>query len=164
MYATITVTSIPKNISTMELKITHEVTLPSTRLPIGGYVNRKFRLPGKGQPPENSLQAVLPVDCASSLLVPFLGRLPHGSPCTSRIADISMDCNRAFGDAHTWLPLWGALVPSGHQRLVSAAASVGDGRSPLGCITRAGRREWTRVSEDGEGEALPAGKNASLFP
>ena len=33
-----------------QLKITHEVTLPSTRLPIGGYVNRKFRLPGKGQP------------------------------------------------------------------------------------------------------------------
>ena len=76
-----------------QLKITHEVTLPSTRLPTGGYVNRKFRLPGKGQPPENSLQAVLPVDCASSLLVPFLGRLSHGIPCTSRIADISMDCN-----------------------------------------------------------------------
>ena len=33
-----------------QLKITYEVTLPSTRLPIGGYVNRKFRLPGKGQP------------------------------------------------------------------------------------------------------------------
>ena len=33
-----------------QLKITHEVTLPSTRLPTGGYVNRKFRLPGKGQP------------------------------------------------------------------------------------------------------------------
>ena len=30
-----------------QLKITHEVTLPSTRLPIGGYVNRKFRLPGR---------------------------------------------------------------------------------------------------------------------
>ena len=27
------------------------------------------------------------------------------------------------------------------QRLVSAAASVGDGRSPLGCITRGGSRE-----------------------
>ena len=80
-----------------QLKITHEVTLPSTRLPTGGYVNRKSRLPGKGQPPENSVQAVLPVDCASSLLVPFLGRLPHGIPCTSRIADISMDCNRTFG-------------------------------------------------------------------
>ena len=37
-----------------QLKITHEVTLPSTRLPTGGYVNRKSRLPGKGQPPENS--------------------------------------------------------------------------------------------------------------
>ena len=36
------------------------------------------------------------------------------------------------------------------QRLVSAAASVGDGRSPLGCITRAGRRECPPV-EGGEG-------------
>ena len=31
------------------------------------------------------------------------------------------------------------------QRLVSAAASVGDGRSPLGCITRVGRREGGRA-------------------
>ena len=44
---------------------------------------------------------------------------------------------------------------------VSAAASVGDGRSPLGCITRAGRREWTRVSEDGEGK-LPAAPSHGL--
>ena len=36
------------------------------------------------------------------------------------------------------------------QRPVSAAASVGDGRSPLGCITRAGRRECPPV-EGGEG-------------
>ena len=34
-----------------QLKITHEVTLPSTRLPIGGYVNRKVSLPGEDQPP-----------------------------------------------------------------------------------------------------------------
>ncbi len=57
--------------------------------------------------------------------------------------------------------LAGALVPGGHQRSVSAAASVGDGRSPLGCITRAGRREWTRVSEDGEGK-LPAAPSYGL--
>ena len=44
------------------------------------------------------LQAVLPVGCEAAYFVPFLGRLPHGIPCTSRIADISMDCNRAFGD------------------------------------------------------------------
>ena len=62
-------------------------------------------------------------------------------------------------------PLGGRWCPVGTvQRLVSAAASVGAGRLPLADITRAGRREWTRVSEDGEGEALPAGKNASLFP
>ena len=35
---------------------------------------------------------------------------------------------------------------------VSAAASVGDGRSPLGCITRAGRRECPPV---GGGEGTP---------
>ena len=63
---------------------------------------------------------------------------------------------KSLRKAKSRLPLWGALVPSGHQRLVSAAASVGDGRSPLGCITRAGRREWTRVSEDGEGNPPPA--------
>ena len=39
-------------------------------------------------------------------------------------------------------PFGGRWCPVGTvQRLVSAAASVGDGRSPLGCITRAGRRE-----------------------
>ena len=35
------------------------------------------------------------------------------------------------------------------QRPVSAAASVGDGRSPLGCITRAGRRECPRWGRRG---------------
>ena len=59
-------------------------------------------------------------------------------------------------------PLGGRWCPVGTvQRLVSAAASVGDGRSPLGCITRAGRREWTRVSEDGEGK-LPASPAAPV--
>ena len=65
---------------------------------------------------------------------------------------LSHGCRRASspkGGAKSRLPLWGALVPSGHQRLVSAAASVGDGRSPLGCITRAGRRECPRRGRRG---------------
>ena len=59
--------------------------------------------------------------------------------------------------------LWvGCPLSHGWRRAsVSAAASVGDGRSPLGCITRAGRREWTRVSEDGEGK-LPAAPSHGL--
>ena len=58
--------------------------------------------------------------------------------------------------------LWGCPLSHGWRRpSVSAAASVGDGRSPLGCITRAGRREWTRVSEDGEGK-LPAAPSHGL--
>ena len=47
------------------------------------------------------------------------------------------------------------------QRSVSAAASVGAGRLPLADSTRAGRREWTRVSEDGEGK-LPASPAAPV--
>ena len=65
------------------------------------------------------------------------------------------------------------------QRPVSAAASVGDGRSPLGCITRGGSRDagtalavterarrWLAAQLPGNHflGALPFGKNASLFP
>ena len=51
-------------------------------------------------------------------------------------------------------PFGGRWCPVGTvQRLVSAAASVGDGRSPLGCITRAGRRECP-PREGGEGKPL----------
>ena len=47
-------------------------------------------------------------------------------------------------------PFGGRWCPVGTvQRLVSAAASVGDGRSPLGCITRAGRRECPRRGRRG---------------
>ena len=47
-------------------------------------------------------------------------------------------------------PCGGRWCPVGTvQRLVSAAASVGDGRSPLGCITRAGRRECPRRGRRG---------------
>ena len=42
--------------------------------------------------------------------------------------------------ASSRLPLWGALVPSGHRS----------------ALDRAGRREWPRVSEDGEGEVSAA--------
>ena len=52
-------------------------------------------------------------------------------------------------------PFGGRWCPVGTvQRLVSAAASVGDGRSPLGCITRAGRRECP-PREGGEGTPPP---------
>ena len=100
---------------------------------------------------------------------------------------------KSLRKAKSRLPLWGALVPSGHQRLVSAAASVGDGRSPLGCITRAGRREchakgmterafpaapgahvrWPLDEHErselpwariDSGGTPPSGKSASLFP
>ena len=47
--------------------------------------------------------------------------------------------------AKSRLPLWGALVPSGHRS----------------ALDRAGRREWTRVSEDGEGK-LPVSPAAPV--
>ena len=53
-------------------------------------------------------------------------------------------------------PFGGRWCPVGTvQRLVSAAASVGDGRSPLGCITRAGRRECPRRGRRGRGASAP---------
>ena len=99
MYATITVTSIPKNISTMESNSKSLMKLPSllckqeVQTSWEGPAAREQRFFAMAKMQSLRLQAVLPVDCASSLLVPFLGRLPHGIPCTSRIADISMDCN-----------------------------------------------------------------------
>ena len=53
-------------------------------------------------------------------------------------------------------PFGGRWCPVGTvQRLVSAAASVGDGRSPLGCITRAGRRECPRRGRRGPTKSCP---------
>ena len=49
------------------------------------------------------------------------------------------------------------------QRPVSAAASVGDGRSPLGCITRAGRRECP-PREGGEGKPLARSPASGKLP
>ena len=46
---------------------------------------------------------------------------------------------KSLRKAKSRLPLWGARVPSGHRS----------------ALDRAGRREWARVSEDGEGK-LPA--------
>ena len=60
-------------------------------------------------------------------------------------------------------PFGGRWCPVGTvQRLVSAAASVGDGRSPLGCITRAGRRECPRRGRRGQPASGPSPKQ-SLF-
>ena len=60
-------------------------------------------------------------------------------------------------------PFGGRWCPVGTvQRLVSAAASVGDGRSPLGCITRAGRRECLRRGRRGQPASGPSPKQ-SLF-
>ena len=57
-------------------------------------------------------------------------------------------------------PLGGRWCPVGTvQRLVSAAASVGDGRSPLGCITRAGRRECPRRGRRGPTKSCPPAKD-----
>ena len=60
-------------------------------------------------------------------------------------------------------PFGGRWCPMGTvQRLVSAAASVGDGRSPLGCITRAGRRECPRRGRRGQ-PASGTSPKQSLF-
>ena len=79
---------------------------------------------------------------------------------------------------------WGGAATSRWdvaQRPVSAAASVGDGRSPLGCITRGGSRDagtalavterarrWLTAQLQGSHflGALPAGKGGAkpLFP
>ena len=67
-------------------------------------------------------------------------------------------------------PFGGRWCPVGTvQRLVSAAASVGAGRSPLGCITRAGRRECPRRGRRGLREATflvryRPGKTLRCFP
>ena len=61
-------------------------------------------------------------------------------------------------------PFGGRWCPVGTvQRLVSAAASVGDGRSPLGCITRAGRRECP-PREGGEGKPLARSPASGKLP
>ena len=60
-------------------------------------------------------------------------------------------------------PFGGRWCPVGTvQRLVSAAASVGDGRNPLGCITRAGRRECPRRGRRGQ-PASGTSPKQSLF-
>ena len=92
-------------------------------------------------------QRPLRMGCVEALAGCPLSRLtatapPKGEP--------SMCATKSLRKAKSRLPLWGALVPSGHQHLVSAAASVGDGRSPLGCITRAGRRECPRRGRRGQ--------------
>ena len=113
------------------------------------------------------MQAVLPVDCASSLLVPFLGRLPHCIPCTSRIADISMDCNRAFGGARAQR---GLLASYPLSRLTAPALPKGE---PSMCVAKSLRKAKSRLPlrgrcppvGGGEGKASPAAhvRAGSLF-
>ena len=79
------------------------------------------------------------------------GGLPSQSPSgdsvsaaasVGRWATSHRDVAAPKGEPSLASPFGGRWCPVGTvQRLVSAAASVGDGRSPLGCITRAGRRE-----------------------
>ena len=64
---------------------------------------------------------------------------------TGRWATSHRDVAAPKGGAKSRLPLWGALVPGGHRS----------------ALDRAGRREWTRVSEDGEGK-LPASPSAPV--
>ena len=60
-------------------------------------------------------------------------------------------------------PFGGRWCPVGTvQRLVSAAASVGDGRSPLGCITRAGRRECPRRGRRGPTKSCPPAEDRKV--
>ena len=82
------------------------------------------------------------------------GGLPSQSPngdsvsaaaSVGRWATSHRDVAAPEGRAKSRLPLWGALVPSGHRS----------------ALDRAGRREWTRVSEDGEGK-LPASPAAPV--
>ena len=62
-------------------------------------------------------------------------QLPQGGSRVSSPPEVCRKPSLASPFGGRWCPV-GTV-----QRLVSAAASVGDGRSPLGCITRVGRRE-----------------------
>ena len=121
-----------------------------------------------------------------------LGNVPPGRSGPRRGSQVGAP-PKACAKPSLASPFGGRWCPVGTvQRLVSAAASVGDGRSPLGCITRAGRREChakgmteratrprrarapvvrTGVSvahrpkaRIDSGGTPPAGKDASLFP
>ena len=89
--STISVTMIASIINTMESNSKVQTSWE-------GPAAREQRFFALAKMQSLRLQAVLPVGCEAAYFVPFLGRLPHGIPCTSRIADISMDCNRTFGD------------------------------------------------------------------
>ena len=69
-------------------------------------------------------------------------------------------CPRLWLSAiHTPRLRWGAGAQWAPSSAFSAAASVGDGRSPLGCITRAGKRDFANAP----GVAKPLLKR-SLLP
>ena len=99
--------------------------------------------------------------CGSAGGLPSQSRLP---PCQlprrgSQVGALPKACAKPSLAS----PFGGRWCPVGTvQRLVSAAASVGDGRSPLGCITRAGRRECPRRGRRGRGASGTSPKQ-SLF-
>ena len=79
---------------------------------------------------------------------------------TGRWATSHRDVAAPEGEPSLASPFGGRWCPVGTvQRLVSAAASVGDGRSPLGCITRAGRRECPRRGRRGPTKSCPPAKD-----
>ena len=82
-----------------------------------------------------------------------LGNVPPGRSGPRRGSQVGAP-PKACAKPSLASPFGGRWCPVGTvQRLVSAAASVGDGRSPLGCITRAGRRECP-PRKGGEGKPL----------
>ena len=162
-----------------------------SRLPLWGRWTRVSE-DGEGKAPAAPSHGL----CGSA------GGLPSQSPngdsvsaaaSVGRWATSHRDVAAPKGEPSLASPFGGRWCPVGTvQRLVSAAASVGDGRSPLGCITRAGRREChafgmteratrprrarapvvrTGVSvahrpkaRIDSGGTPPVGKGASLFP
>ena len=99
----------------------------------------------------------------ATLVGPLRPLRGHSAGSVGRWATSHRDVAAPKGEPSLASPLGGRWCPVGTvQRLVSAAASVGDGRSPLGCITRAGRRECPRRGRRGQPTSGPSPKQ-SLF-
>ena len=92
-----------------------------------------------------------------------LGNVPPGRSGPRRGSQVGAP-PKACAKPSLASPFGGRWCPVGTvQRLVSAAASVGDGRSPLGCITRAGRRECP-PREGREGKPLARSPASGKLP
>ena len=116
--------------------------------------------PGRSGPRRGSQVCALPKACAKPSLASPLGggglalarterascQRPPPMGCVEALAGCPLSRLTATappkGEPSLASPFGGRWCPVGTvQRLVSAAASVGDGRSPLGCITRGGSRD-----------------------